>query len=244
MNKMVKPILCLFVLMLVQSVQAQNWKGYTELGKILYARNDFQNAYLAFKKAQETAPNPEALNAFVAQAAYRAGEYEAASQAYSQLNPDKKNTWTHYNEGNAHFQNQNYGDAIKAYKEALRKDPNNEVARYNLVQALKKQKEKEKQNQNKSSQDNNNSENSNQNGENKQNPSDPKPQDNQEQDNKSQQNKSEQNKAQNQPANPSKLSGIESDRLLESMARADKKVQDELKEKERKMGFSKREKDW
>jgi Ca-activated chloride channel homolog len=245
MRKFFKHIVIVLVLFAVTQVSAQNWRSYFELGKILYEKNDFQNAYVAFKKAQELAPNPEQLDAHVAQSAYRAGQFDEASAAYKRMQQNNNDTWSNYNEGNAHFRNENYADAIEAYKNALRKDPTNDVARYNLAQAMKKQQEQEQQNQNQDNQNDQNQDNQNQNNQNQDN----QKQDNQNQDNQgnpNNQNQKPEDRSQDSEANKqSRLSREESDKLLESMQQADKKTQEKLKDKDKRtVGGGKREKDW
>ena len=54
----------------------------------------------------------------------------------------------HYNQGNVCFKQGNYKEAIENYKLSLRKNPENEDAKYNLSQALRKKKNQEKESKN------------------------------------------------------------------------------------------------
>lgn len=103
------------------------------------------------KKAAEQFESPE----WKATAQYRAGNYAAASEAFSKI--DTANG--HYNRGNALAKAGKLQDAIKAYDEALKHDPNLEDAKKNrgLVDQLLKQQEqnKQKNDQNKDNQDKN-----------------------------------------------------------------------------------------
>lgn len=54
---------------------------------------------------------------------------------------------THYNLGNTFFQQQNWAEAIEAYKEALRINPDDWDAKHNLELALRQQQQQQQQNQ-------------------------------------------------------------------------------------------------
>jgi tetratricopeptide (TPR) repeat protein len=77
-----------------------------------------------------------------------------AAELFHQIAESKTNTklaeYSWYNLGNMSFNDENYGEAIKCYKGALRINPDNRKARQNLLLALKKQ---EEQQQNKDNQD-------------------------------------------------------------------------------------------
>lgn len=222
---------CSFLVILLG--HAQNWQQHLEEGKSLYKAGDYSGAYQSFQKAQALAPEPSQLDAYLAQAAYRAGKFDEAVSAYQRARNNNTDTWSSYNHGNAQFRNNDIKGAIESYKEALRKDPNNDMARYNLSYAMKKQQEQEnKDNKQEEPQD----------GENPQNqPQDPKEQDQ----NQDKQNQDKQNQPDQQPANQAKLGREQTEQLLESMNQADKKAQDKLKDKENKaVGDGKLEKDW
>lgn len=221
-----------------QTVVAQNeeWQKLARMGRTFYENGEFESAFNAFSKARELAPEDANLDAFIAQSAYRAGKFQEAAEAYKRSSEQNSDTWTNYNKGNARFRNQDMSGAIESYKEALRKDPNNELARHNLAQALKKQENDDNQDdQNQDNQDN--QDNQNQQNQNDQNQQNQDKQQNQNQDNQDNQNKEQQ---QEQP----KMGREQTDQLLESMMQADKKAQDKLKDKEEAVGSGKREKDW
>ena len=82
---------------------------------------------------------------------YKAGDYEKALEAFAQF--DSADAL--YNKGNALAKMQKFDDAIKAYEQALEKDPELIDARKNkqLLEELKKQQEQQ-QNQDQQNQDN------------------------------------------------------------------------------------------
>lgn len=217
-------------MLLGYGARAQHWQYHFNEGKHLYNNGEFRAAYESFEKAKTLAPDASQIDTYMAQAAYRAGMFPEAADAYAKSNRKNGDTWSHYNEGNAHYNNNNFKEAIEAYKEALRKDPSNDVARYNLTQAIKKLKEQQQQQQDKQ-QSENQDQNQNQNQQDEENTNPDK----QEDDNQNEQ------QEQNQP----KLGREQTEQLLESMSLADKKAQDKLKDQDKKaLGSGKREKDW
>ncbi|WP_049721551.1 VWA domain-containing protein [Gilvimarinus polysaccharolyticus] len=76
-------------------------------------------------------------------AQYRAGDYEAAANSFA----EHDSALAHYNRGNALAQTGKLDDAIKAYKEALKLDPDMEDAKANqqLIEQLKQQQEQQNQ---------------------------------------------------------------------------------------------------
>ena len=230
MNKILKYVSLLAVLMLIFGSHAQTWQQHFEDGKRFYKNGDFENAYDAFQKAQNLSPNSNELNAYLAQSAYRAGKFQEAAEAYQRARENNGDTWSSYNQGNSKFRNNDVDGAIESYKEALRKNPNNEMARYNLAYAKKKQQEQQNQNNNENENNQNQQDQEqNQNNENQQNPD---------------KNQDQQNQQPQEGNKQPKLGREQTEQLLESMNQADKKAQDKLKDKEKAMGSGKREKDW
>lgn len=115
-------------------------------------------------------------------AQYRAGDYEAAAQSFAQSDTAQ----AHYNRGNALAKAGKLDEAIKAYDEALRRQPDFEDAEANraLVEALKQQQEQQQQQDQQNQGDDNQEQ---QDGENSQD----------QQQNSSEQNDSQQNQQQN-----------------------------------------------
>lgn len=229
-HKLIKYFLIASLMLLSIGARAQLWKHHFNEGKHLYNKGEYKSAYESFEKAQTLAPDENQINTYMAQAAYRAGMFTESANAYAKSNKKNGNAWSHYNEGNAQFNNNNFKQAIEAYKEALRNDPSNDVARYNLTKAKKILKEQQKQ-QDKQQNENQdqNEQDENEQGEKNTNP------DKQDEDNQNEQ------QEQNQP----KLGREQTEQLLESMNLADKKAQDKLKDPDKKdLSTGKLEKDW
>ncbi len=139
-------VLFLLLLPLPKPAQALGWQD-------LWQTHD-QRASRAFQagdhaKAAESFDDP----AWKAAAQYKAGQYEeAAKTLQGQASADAR-----YNLGNALTKQGQYPQAIAAYDQALKLDPNNEDARHNkeLVEKAMKDQQKQQQDQNQSGKDQN-----------------------------------------------------------------------------------------
>lgn len=128
-----------------------------------------------------------------AAAQYKAGQYQESAKTLENLNTAED----HYNRGNALTQAHQFEEAMEAYDQALKIDPDFEDAQYNkaIAEELKKQKEQQEQNQQNSDQQNSdqqNSENSDQQNQ------DQQSQDGEQQDSQQQNSQQESQDSQNQ----------------------------------------------
>jgi Ca-activated chloride channel family protein len=127
----------------------QLWPGDTEN---LWLSPD-QKAMKAFNAGNaEQAADLFKDNDWKAAAHYRAGNYEKSSE----LLASPESSTGYYNKGNALAKLGNYEDAIKAYDEALKMNPDNEDARFNrelVTKALEQQQQQQNSQQQDSSQD-------------------------------------------------------------------------------------------
>jgi len=156
---------------------------------------------------------------------------KAASQFASVAKMAKTNeeiNKAQYNLGNSRLMSGELDAGIEAYKEALRKVPGDDDARYNLAYAqhLKKQQEQQQQQQDQKQDEQQDQEKKDQDQ-------------NQDQD---QQNQEQQNQEQQEPQ---QLSKEEAEQLLQALMKQEKDLQEELKKKKnRKAQRIKIEKDW
>ncbi|MFT6187197.1 MAG: tetratricopeptide (TPR) repeat protein [Cryomorphaceae bacterium] len=154
---------------------------------------------------------------------------KAASQFASVAKMAKTNeeiNKAQYNLGNSRLMSGELDAGIEAYKEALRKVPNDDDARYNLAYAqhLKKQQEQQQQQQDQKQDEQQDQEKKEQ------------------EQNQDQQNQEKQNQEQQEPQ---QLSKEEAEQLLQALMKQEKDLQEELKKKKnRKAQRIKIEKDW
>lgn len=132
------------VLCLVSCISAfaqSDIRSYIEKGNAFYEQGEFRNAAVTFKHAAQL--NPNSFDAWYnfASALYKSEKYILASDAFERallLTTDSVlQQKTLYNLGNAFLKNEDFDDAIKAYKKALRLNPNDNDARYNISYAMR-----------------------------------------------------------------------------------------------------------
>lgn len=242
---------------------SQKAKIYTERGNIALKNGNIDAAKEAYLNALEFDPNyKEAIfnlgNAYqteareilksaqgqkdqqalkkIAEQVKKASEAAAAQYqkaAESIERPEQINK-VQYNLGNAELFSGNIQKSIEAYKEALRKVPTDDAARYNLAYAkhLKKQQQQKKQKKQKDDQ-----QKKNQKKEDKQ---DQKQ--NQKKDQKQDQKKDQQKEKEQQQKN--ELSKQEAKQMLQALNKQEKEIQEKLKKKKAKAHPIKVEKDW
>lgn len=122
--------------------------GTIQEGERLYRSGQYEAALQKFLEAQESHPNDARLQYNLGNTYYELKRYEDAQKMFeaSSQNEDLKQR-SLYNQGNAHFRKDEFEEAIHSYEEALKLDPKDEDARYNLELAKRKKEQKKEQNQ-------------------------------------------------------------------------------------------------
>jgi tetratricopeptide (TPR) repeat protein len=139
------------VLLLIANISfAQSAKKEIVKGNDAYKKKQYNEAAAAYQKALKKTPDATAYYN-LGNTLYKSGKPEAALQSYdytvkhAKTDPVKEKAF--YN-GGVVLQSQNkLGECIKAYKNALKLDPNDEDARQNLQRALQQQKKQQQQDQ-------------------------------------------------------------------------------------------------
>ena len=202
----------LLLLVMVMSASAQTDRQYVRQGNKQYRAGDYANAEVSYRKAIEKNPrNPQAsfnlANSLMAQKKDSAAIEQFQNAAKLETNPMRKYQAFH-NMGVICQGHKMYGEAIEAYKNALRLNPEDDETRYNLVLC---QHQKQKQDQNQQNQQQN--------------------QQNQQKDDKKEQDKQDQNKdkqKQQQQQKP-QMSKENAEQLLNAAMQQEKQTQDRLK---------------
>lgn len=138
------------LVMLAMSATAQTDRQYVRQGNKLFRSGDYPNAEVSYRKAIEKNPkNPQAVfnlgNALMAQKKDSAAVVQFENASKLETNPLRKAKAFH-NMGVVCQSHKMYGEAIEAYKNALRLNPADDETRYNLV-LCKHQQQKQQQNQ-------------------------------------------------------------------------------------------------
>ncbi len=153
MKKIIIPFF--FILSTFLSAEVLNYdKVLSNLkGLKFYNENNYEDAEKVFKDNSIQHPNDGRLQYNQANAQYKSGKLEEAEQSYNTAlrNSDfQQRSKALQNLGNVKFQQQDYKNAIKYYRDALIENPENLDARYNYELAarmLQKQQQQQQQQQ-------------------------------------------------------------------------------------------------
>ena len=212
-------ILLLFIISLTSffsplTSNAQTDRQYIRQGNKLFRSGDYPNAEVSYRKAIEKNPkNPQAVfnlgNALMAQKKDSAAVVQFESASKLETNPLRKAKAFH-NMGVVCQSHKMYGEAIEAYKNALRLNPSDNETRYNLV-LCKHQQQKQQQNQQQNQQGNDNK----------------KQDDKKDQQKKNEQKNQQDDKKQQEPPKP-QMSKENAEQLLNAAIQNEKQTQDKL----------------
>lgn len=232
-------IFCLmcFLLVVSQSAFALPFRSDLNRGNDLYKKGEYPQAGQAYNKILEKKASDLKARFNLGDSLYKEEKYKESQNVFESLTgtsvPKDLRGAAYYNLGNSFFKQEDYKSAIGAYEEALKIDPKDKDARYNLELAKKmltmpkqqKDKQKEKENQQKKEDEKN-----------KKQQKDNKP-DNKDKD-KDKQNEKEQN--QQQQVKPGQMSKEDALRILNALD-----DQEKHKTQKKKAGRGKSDvKDW
>ncbi len=211
-------LMLLFLLPIVSL--AQNSNTLIKNGNEAYGKKEYDVAAESYQKVTEQDPDNEKALFNLGNALYKKGTAEEALPFYdaaikkSKSNTDKAAAW--YNKGVVFQNNKKLPDCIDAYKNALRLNPKDEEARFNLQKAILQQQQQQKEQQ-----DN---------------------KDKKKEDPKQQQKEDKEKKEQPKPQ-PSKMTQKEADEKLKALMQQEKKLQNKLRKVDA-ASPNKPEKDW
>lgn len=191
---------------------AQTDRHYIRSGNRLFHQQNYAKAEVEYRKAlSKNARNPQALYNLGCALTMQQKDSLAALQFQQagQLETAKlRKAMSYHNLGVLFQRHQMYGEAINAYKEALRNNPSDNETRYNLVLCKRQQKNQPKQNQ---------QQNKKQDKDNKDN-----------KDNKEKQDKNKKQQSQQQPSQE-KMSKENAEQLLNAAMQEEQNTQQRLK---------------
>ena len=242
-------LVILFLLAFV-SLFAQNPQKDVREGNNLYKDKKYNLAELEYKRSIEKKPDNFEGNYNLGNAYYRQGKYDEASKQFIQstgVNNDKANqAKSYYNMGNAQYKAEKYQESVDAYKMALRLNPNDDDARYNLSSALLKLKQQQNENKDdkkKDGKDNKDQQKKDQQQQEQQKKDQQKKdQQNQQKQEQQDQAKKEQEKKEQQARQP-KISKEDAERMLKALKNDEKNLQKKLAKRFEASGGTP-EKDW
>jgi Ca-activated chloride channel homolog len=173
---------------------------------------------------------------------YQQGEFDKAGQAYmgSLIGPQSKRNQSQsfYNIGNSYFEKQKYDTAMAAYIEALKRNPTDKDAKYNLELTRRMLQQQQQQQQQQQNQQNDQKDQ-------KQQDQQQQPQDKQDQNqqNQQQQDQQAQQQQQQQAQAGQEMTKEEAERLLNALLQDEQNTLRDAK-KVKAVTRAKREKDW
>ncbi|MFM7015274.1 MAG: tetratricopeptide repeat protein [Bacteroidota bacterium] len=226
------------------NANAQNANTTIRRGNDAYNNKKFKDAEIDYKSALEKDAKSYAGNYNLGNAYYKQDNMEEAGKQYMQSAGSTKDpieqSKAYYNLGNTYLKADKFQESVDAYKMALRQNPKDDDARYNLAYAMAKLKAQQQKNnqQQKNQQQKNQQKNQQQ-------------QQQQQQQNKNQDQKKDQQKQQQQQqqqgqdkksAQP-KISKEEAERMLQALKNQEQKLQKKNAKKFDSAGGNP-EKDW
>lgn len=248
----------IFLVLIAAQLFGQSEKKLVREGNVLYKEGNFQEAEIEYRKALTEKPDYVKGKFNLGDAMYGQENYEESGKIFNELGETSKTpaaksgSW--YNLGNSLMNQQKYKESIEAYKKALRVNPNDQDAKYNLEYARKmlnnQQQQNQDQNQDQNKDQDQDKQDQNKDQENKdQNQKDQEQKDQeQKQDQKDQQqNKQDQGdqKQQQNQSQPQQISKEDAQRMLDALKNDEKKTLQELQEQKAKATKSKKsEIDW
>jgi Ca-activated chloride channel family protein len=209
-------------------INAQSDKKYIREGNREYAKNNFSESEVSYRKAIDK--NKQSPNAVfnIGDALYKQKKYEDAGKQFiestGQYEDRNKKADGLYNLGNSLLQANKVEESIDAYKSSLKLKPENMQAKYNLAYAqdLLKKQQQQKQQQQKQDKDKNDKNK----GDKEKNKEDQNDNKNQKNNQQKDQNNTDQQKQQPQQQ---QISKEDAQRLLNALANDEKKVQEKVK---------------
>ena len=262
MTRLQKQLSLWLLIMMIASpvfLMAQSDKNLVRQGNNDYQKGAYNEAEINYRKALDKNPANTVAQFNLGGAMYSQENYEKAAEVYSATDIKEKTaeekSAVYYNLGNSMLKAGKANEAVEAYKQALRENPKNEEARYNLEYLRQKQQQQNKD-QNKDQDDKKDQDKKDQDQN--------KDQEKQEQDQKDQkqdqqdQNKDQQDKQQDQSQDKQdqqqgqqneqqaqKISKKDAERMLDALKNNEKKTLEKLKKAKKKNArVIKSEKDW
>ncbi len=224
-----KPVAVALLLLMAVTAGAQTDRQLVRQGNRQFRKGNAADAEVSYRKAVEKQPrNAQANfnlgNALMAQRKDSLAVTQFEKAAKLETNPLRR-AQAYHNIGVMCQQHQMFGEAIEAYKEALRNNPADDQTRYNL-ELCKRQQKQQQQNQNQQNQ---------QNKDNK---------DQKDKDNKDQQQQQKDQQKQDQQKQDQQMSKENAEQLLNAAMQEEKQTQERMKKAQQKAQRRSLEKNW
>lgn len=253
----------LLIAAVAMPAQAQTEKKSVRRGNKAYAKQDYVESEVQYRKALEQNAHSIKGQYNLAAALYKQEKYEESAEANGAVNASGMSAANQskllYNQANSLFKQEKYQESVKLYKQAVKLNPNDMEARYNLSEALRKLQQQnnggggdgqnDQDNQDNKDNQQSDSQNDQNQGDNEQDKQNQDNQDKQDEnkdnkDNQDQQNQQNQQDKQGQNQPQPKISKFDAERMLEALQQNDKDLQDKMNAQRRKAATAKPLKNW
>ena len=229
------------------TVSAQKANNMIRRGNSAYNDRKYKDAEIDYKSSLEKDPQSFAGNYNLGNAYYKQKNYDEAGKQFLQSSGMSKNpsdlSRSYYNLGNTLMNAEKYQESLEAYKMALRLNPNDDDARYNLAYALSKLRQQQNKDQkNKDQKNQNKDQNKDQQQQQQQQKQDQQKQDQQKQQQDQQKQQQQKEQAKQQKSQP-KISKEEAERMLQALKNEEQNLQ-KKKAKRFEATSGNPEKDW
>lgn len=242
---MYKLLMLFFLVTIGHLLLAQgNERTHTREGTKLFNKGNYTDAEASYRKALDKKNNFAPATFNLGNAIYKqpnrkeeaAGQFELASKI---LADEKQRAHAFHNMGNSYMDAQKYKEAVSAYKQALKINPNDQDTKYNLAYANEKLRTQNNNDNDNKNKDQNKENQDQKDQENKDDKQDKK----NENDNQENKNKKENNEKKNQGESP-KLSKEAAENILRALQNEEEKTQEKMNKKQGRPVEVKIEKDW
>jgi tetratricopeptide (TPR) repeat protein len=236
------------LLMTAMFAFGQNERKVIREGMKAYKDGEYSEAEVQFRRAEDINQDSYEAEFNTGAALYNQEKYDETVKQYESLlnrtDDGQKTAQIWHNIGNSLLEAGQYAPSIEAYKNSLRKNPEDDATRYNLAYAQKKLKDQQQQQQNTGNDQNSQQDKGE--GENKEHPPKADQQQNANRDDQQQQKDAKQDdpsQAEQQPV-PREISKEDAERLLQAIQQQEKDVKEKVDEKKAAVAKVKTEKDW
>ncbi len=243
----------LFLCCVAGQISAQEAEDFIRKGNESYKSGDYKNAEVEYKRAESNKELDYITSFNQGDALYKMERYEEAQTAFEKAikstGDKKEQANAHYNLGNTYLSQQKPSEAVNSYKEALKLNPKDAQARYNL--SLAKQMLQQQQQQQQQSDQNQDGDQDQDQDQKQQDKGDKGEEDQKDKGEQQQQQQDEGDKEEQQQQEEQQQTGErkeneigkeEAEKLLEAVKRDEQKLHD--KKKQKVSGRAKSLKDW
>ncbi len=245
----------LSLLILIFPFFANAQSAYQEVreGNELFKSNDYTEAEEKYRESVRKDGELVESAYNLGNSLYRQGKYEDAGryflQAANKAKDDKMKSKAFHNLGNSLIKDQKLEEGIKAYKNALINNPENEESRYNLAyaqQQLQQQQQQQQQEQQDDQQDQNKDEQKEENKDQQEqeDQEEEKEEEQEQQQEQEEEQEQDQQEQQQQEQKEDQVSREDAERILEALNNDEKELQEKLKKQKIKQVDINIEKDW